>query len=65
VLRKAPSVKGFLGITGNNPVVEVPWNRTTYGAQKTVGTDLVDPRSIALGAMGNVYLADTGNFSPS
>jgi DNA-binding beta-propeller fold protein YncE len=61
-LRKASSVKGFLGITGNNRVVEVPGNRTTntYGAQ-TVGIDLVDPRGIALDAMGNVYLADTGN----
>jgi hypothetical protein len=53
----------FIADTGNNRVVEEPWNRAnkTYGTQITVITNLVNPSSVVVGTSGNVYIADTGN----
>jgi sugar lactone lactonase YvrE len=53
----------FIADTGNNRVVEEPWNRAnkTYGTQITVITNLVNPSSVVVGTSGNVYIADSGN----
>ena len=53
----------FIVDTGNNRVVEEPWNSSTktYTAQTTVVSDLSSPGGIALGANGTVFVVDTGN----
>jgi serine/threonine-protein kinase len=53
----------FIVDTGNNRVVEEPWNGSTktYAAQTTVVSDLASPGGIALGANGTVFVVDTGN----
>ncbi len=53
----------FIVDTGNNRVVEEPWNSSTktYSAQTTVVSDLSSPGGIALGANGTVFVVDTGN----
>jgi hypothetical protein len=47
--------------TGNNRVIEEPWNGSTrsYRAQVTVVSDLASPGGIALGPNGTVFVADT------
>jgi sugar lactone lactonase YvrE len=59
----SPSGNLFILDTGNNRVVEEPWNGTTrsYGSQVTVESDLASPSGIAVGANGTVFVADTGN----
>jgi sugar lactone lactonase YvrE len=39
----------YIADTGNNRLVELPWNRTTnaYGTQTTVGTNLLGPKGLA------------------
>ena len=53
----------FIADTGNNRVVEEPWNRAnkTYGTQITVITNLVNASTVVVGTRGNVYIADAGN----
>jgi sugar lactone lactonase YvrE len=55
----------YIADTGNNRVVEVPWDRSkdTYGAQATVGTNLPSPEAVAVGSGGKVYIANVGNSS--
>lgn len=53
----------FIVDTGNNRVVQEPWNGDTrsYGAEVIVVSDLASPAGIALGANGTVFVADAGN----
>src|ERR1700722_11807112 len=53
----------FIVDTGNNRVVQEPWNSSTrsYGAEVTLVSNLANPGGIALGANGTVFIADTGN----
>jgi sugar lactone lactonase YvrE len=53
----------YIADTGNNRLVELPWNRTTnaYGTQTTGGTNLLGPKGVAVDAVGGVYIVDTGN----
>jgi serine/threonine-protein kinase len=53
----------FIVDSGNNRVVEEPWNsRTkTYGTQTTVCSDLFNPSGVAVSATGSLYIVDTGN----
>jgi sugar lactone lactonase YvrE len=59
----SPNGNVFIVDTGNNRVVEEPWNHSTktYSAQTTVVSDLASPGGIALGANGTVFVVDTGN----
>ena len=53
----------FIVDSGNNRVVEEPWNsRTkTYGTQTTVSSDLFNPSGVAVSATGSLFIVDTGN----
>jgi NHL repeat len=53
----------FIADTGNNRVVEVPWDgvNKTYGTQIIVITNLISPSSVVVGTSGNGYIADRGN----
>src|SRR5271157_3440851 len=53
----------FIVDSGNNRVVEEPWNsRTkTYGTQTTVSSDLFNPSGVAVSATGSLFIMDTGN----
>jgi sugar lactone lactonase YvrE len=53
----------FIVDTGNNRVVEEPWNRSTkaYGAQTVLIGNLYSPDGVAVSTSGNVFVADTGN----
>jgi sugar lactone lactonase YvrE len=53
----------FIADTGNNRVLEEPWNNSTktYGAQTVLVGDLFSPNSVAVSTDGNVFVADTGN----
>jgi sugar lactone lactonase YvrE len=53
----------FIVDTGNNRVVEEPWNSSTkaYGAQTVLIGNLYSPNAVAVSASGNVFVADTGN----
>jgi hypothetical protein len=53
----------FIVDTGNNRVVEEPWNSSTkaYGAQTVLIGNLYSPDGVAVSTSGNVFVADTGN----
>jgi sugar lactone lactonase YvrE len=53
----------FIVDTGNNRVVEEPWNSSTktYGAQTVLIGNLYSPDGVAVSTSGNVFIADTGN----
>jgi glucose/arabinose dehydrogenase len=53
----------FIVDTGNNRVVEEPWNSSTkaYGAQTVVIGNLYSPSGVVVSTSGNVFVADTGN----
>ena len=53
----------FIADTGNNRVLEEPWNSSTkaYGAQTVLVGNLLSPSSVAVSTSGNVFVADTGN----
>jgi sugar lactone lactonase YvrE len=53
----------FIVDTGNNRVVEEPWNSSTkaYGAQTVLIGNLYNPDGVAVSTSGNVFVADTGN----
>ena len=53
----------FIVDTGNNRVVEEPWNSSTkvYGAQTVLIANLYSPDGVAVSTSGNVFVADTGN----
>jgi serine/threonine-protein kinase len=62
-LAVAPDGSVFIVDSGNNRVVEEPWNsRTkTYGTQTTVSSDLFNPSGVALSATGSLFIVDTGD----
>jgi sugar lactone lactonase YvrE len=53
----------FIVDTGNNRVVEEPWNSSTkvYGTQTVLIANLYNPGGAAVSTSGNVFVADTGN----
>jgi sugar lactone lactonase YvrE len=53
----------FIVDSGNNRVVEEPWNSSTkaYGAQTVLIANLYSPNGVAVSTSGNVFVADTGN----
>jgi sugar lactone lactonase YvrE len=53
----------FIVDTGNNRVVEEPWNSSTksYGAQTVLIGNLYSPDGVAVSTNANVFVADTGN----
>jgi sugar lactone lactonase YvrE len=53
----------FIVDTGNNRIVEEPWNSSTkaYGAQTVLVGNLFNPSSVAVSTSGDVFIADTGN----
>jgi len=53
----------FIADTGNNRVIEIPWNSSThaYGSQVVLVANLGNPSGVAVGANKNLYIADTGN----
>ena len=53
----------FIADTGNNRVLEEPWNSSTkaYGPQTVLVGNLFSPNSVAVSTSGNVFVADTGN----
>jgi sugar lactone lactonase YvrE len=53
----------FIVDTGNNRVVEEPWNSSAkaYGAQTVLIGNLYNPDGVAVSTSGNVFIADTGN----
>jgi sugar lactone lactonase YvrE len=53
----------FVADTGNNRVVEEPWNSSAkaYGAQTVLVGNLFSPNSVAVSTSGDVLVADTGN----
>jgi sugar lactone lactonase YvrE len=55
----------YIADTGNNRVVELPWDRSsgTYGTQTTVGANLLSPEAVAVGSGGKIYIANVGNSS--
>ncbi|WP_158792109.1 SMP-30/gluconolactonase/LRE family protein [Granulicella sp. L60] len=53
----------FIVDTGNNRVVEEPWNSTTrsYGTQTILIGGLFSPSGVAVDSNGSVFIVDTGN----
>ena len=53
----------FIADTGNNRVLEEPWNGSTkaYGSQTVLVGNLFSPDGVAVNTSGNVFVADTGN----
>jgi sugar lactone lactonase YvrE len=53
----------FIADTGNNRIVELPFNRAdhTYGEAVALGGGLSTPQALAAGPAGEIYIADTGN----
>jgi sugar lactone lactonase YvrE len=53
----------FIADTGNNRVLEEPWNKSTktYGAQTVLIGNLANPNGVAVSKSGSVFVADTGN----
>jgi sugar lactone lactonase YvrE len=53
----------FIVDTGNNRVVEEPWNSSTkaYGPQTVLIGNLYSPDGVSVSTGGNVFVADTGN----
>jgi len=52
----------FIADTGNNRVVELPWNGSAYGAQTTIAmSGLNSPMGLAIDAAENLYVVSNGN----
>ncbi len=53
----------FIVDTGNNRVVEEPWNSSTkaYGSQTVLIGNLYSPDGVAVSTSRNVFVVDTGN----
>jgi sugar lactone lactonase YvrE len=53
----------FVVDSGNNRVVEEPWNSSTktYGKQTTVISNLFNPAGVAVSGTGSLFIVDTGN----
>jgi sugar lactone lactonase YvrE len=59
-----PSGDLFLADSGNNRVIELPWNTVTSGWSGQIpvpSSALNDPQGTGLDASGNLYIADMGN----
>jgi sugar lactone lactonase YvrE len=56
-----PTGSVYIADTGNNRIVEIPWDRTTggYGLQITVANNLSSRHAVAIDVGGKVYIANT------
>jgi len=52
----------YIADTGNDRVVELPWNGAGYGPQTTLSlTGVSSPMGLAIDGAGNLYIASSGN----
>ncbi len=50
----------FIADTGNDRVVELPWNGSSYGSQSTLPvTGISSPMGLAIDGVGNLYIASS------